>query len=327
MGEEESSSTQKISFADIVKKVSSAGTLNIELDQKKIYGWFAAVIFGLLVSYWFFFAKVVHVRNGVSFTLTIIAIAAIAPFALIYVSKWIAIKTHKITIIAKNNYRNPEEEALYTLTESICKRAGMGKVPAIGIYESKDMNAFATGRNKDDALVAVSTGLMQGMDEKAISAVVAHEVAHIANGDMLTLALIQAAVTVAVMIVAVPIWVINLFAKFYAANDRTANGYLVSQIINVITWIITFLLSSLGLLAVRFYSRKREYEADALSADLVDRNYMIDALKFLQNDTEEAPKAQLLYSAFKTNAPQFFMEFLSSHPPIEKRIQALSERA
>jgi heat shock protein HtpX len=194
-------------------------------------------------------------------------------------------------------------------------------MPTVGIYESKDMNAFATGRSKDDALIAVSSGLLEGMDEKAISAVVAHEVAHIANGDMLTLALVQAAVIVAVLIVALPVWVINLAVKF-----STDEAFFV-KIASIITWCITFALASIGILVVRFFSRKREYSADALSAELVDRSYMIDALRFLQNDTAQAPKKQLLFSAFKTNAPQLFMEFLSSHPPIEKRIQALSKQA
>jgi heat shock protein HtpX len=310
-----------ISFSDIMQEVSAKGVMQIDDDKKKSYLWFGAVIVALLISYNIFFLSAVHAKDAFVFSIVIVIIAALLPFGILSISKWLAKKTHKIQILNKGNFRNQDEEHLYTLAESICQRAGLVTTPEIGIYESEDMNAFATGRNKNDALIALSTGLMQSADKKAVSAVIAHEVAHLANGDMLTLTLVQSAVSVAVVIVTFPLWIINWACKF-ADGDAW-----IKSLLSACVWIITVAMAFLGFLVVRAFSRKREYKADNLAADLVERDYMIHALKLLQNDTAEPSKDQELFAAFKTNTPQLFMEFLSSHPPLEKRIQALEATA
>ena len=193
------------------------------------------------------------------------------------------------------------------------KAAGIG-MPEVAIYDSPDVNAFATGMNRDNALVAVSTGLLQRMSRDEAEAVLGHEVSHIANGDMVTLTLIQG--------------VVNTFVFFFAR----VVGYLVDKVVLknereygvgyfVATFVAEMVLGILATIIVMWFSRQREFRADAGGARLAGREKMIAALERLKSVHEEsALPAQM--KAFGIRGGGAMRLFLS-HPPLEERIAAL----
>lgn len=124
-------------------------------------------------------------------------------------SRSIAKRVHGIQLIDPNNLQNEEERSLYELVSSLCKKAGLVKIPEIGLYASQEMNAFATGATKKSSLIAFSTGLVDNMDETAIAAVAAHEIAHISNGDMITLALVQSVINSIIFLITLPLTIIK----------------------------------------------------------------------------------------------------------------------
>ena len=208
-------------------------------------------------------------------------------------------------------------------THEIAKSAGISKMPEVGVFESSDINAFATGPTKNNSLVASSTALLSKMDKDEIEGVIAHEVAHIANGDMVTMTLIQG--------------VINAFVMFFA---RIA-AYAVSQnvkpelrgmvhLIAVIAFQVIF--GFLGMMVVSWFSRYREYRADAGSANLVGAGKMKAALQALQRvygkvDVPESDGREAMAALqISNNSKRSSMAALfSTHPPLEERIAALEK--
>ena len=187
------------------------------------------------------------------------------------------------------------------------------KMPEVCIYESDDKNAFATGPSKNNSLVAVSTGLLNGMNKKEVEAVLGHEMSHIVNGDMVTMTLLQG--------------VLNTFVVFisrvltFAISSRNEN----SSSSGMQFLVMMILQTTLGILAsiiVAWYSRRREFVADKGGGSLSSKENMINALKRLGGQNEDLPSENL--KAFgisgKTNS---FMNLFASHPPIEERIKAL----
>ena len=212
---------------------------------------------------------------------------------------------------------NARERWLLETVQDLARDAGI-KMPDVGIFPSQQANAFATGWNKNDALVAVSEGLLQRFDEDEARAVMAHEIAHVANGDMVTLALVQG--------------VVNTFVIFISRII----GYLVDRVLlknergHGIGFFMTTLVAEivLGILAstiVMWFSRYREYRADAGSAALNGKAPMIRALKRLQADYERPNELPETLTAFGINRGHVegFKKLFASHPPIEQRIKAL----
>jgi heat shock protein HtpX len=199
------------------------------------------------------------------------------------------------------------------------KASGIG-MPEVAIYDSPDVNAFATGMNRNDALVAVSTGLLQKMQQDEIEAVLAHEVSHIANGDMVTLTLIQG--------------VVNTFVIFLSriighAVDRivfkTEEGHGPAYIITSI--IAQIVLGILASIIVMWFSRQREFRADAGSAQLVGKGKMIAALERLKQQYEPSHLPDKI-AAFGISGRQSQIgRLFMSHPPLEERIAALRQAA
>ncbi len=204
------------------------------------------------------------------------------------------------------------------LVETVRRQARTAKIgmPEVAIYDSPDINAFATGMNRNNALVAVSTGLLQKMNRDEAEAVLAHEVSHIANGDMVTLALIQGVVNTFVIFLSRVIGHIVDRAVFKSEEGHGPAYFITSLIAQMV-------LGILATIIVMWFSRQREFRADAGSAQISGRSKMIAALQRLQQEYEPSHLPDKIaafgISGQKSRIGNLFM----SHPPLEERIQAL----
>ena len=231
-------------------------------------------------------------------------------------SKWMAKQSTRAHIIDPQAPRNAQEAWLVDTVHQLAERAGIGH-PEVAIYEGAP-NAFATGAFKNNALVAVSTGLLQSMNEEEVTAVLGHEVAHVANGDMVTLTLIQGVVNTFVIFLA---RVVGFFVdRALSRNDRDGIG--MGYYLTVIVCEIIF--GILASIIVAWFSRQREFRADAGSAKLLGSTQpMIRALARLGN-VEPGALPKNFEAAGISGGPGIAALF-ATHPPIETRIQALQQ--
>ncbi|MGH8548404.1 MAG: protease HtpX [Methylococcales bacterium] len=223
---------------------------------------------------------------------------------------------HAMGVQVIDQPRNASEQWIVQTVQRQARDAGIG-MPEIGIFDSPDSNAFATGMNKDAALVAVSTGLLKNMSSDEVEAVIGHEITHVANGDMVTLALIQGVVNTFVYFLASVIGFV-VDRVIFRTERGVGPGYYVTQIIAQIC------LSFLATAIVMWFSRQREFRADAGGARLAGRQKMIGALRALQraHEPRDLPgefAAFGINSGFGDGLKKMFM----SHPPLEERIAAL----
>ncbi|NYT81933.1 protease HtpX [Alcaligenaceae bacterium] len=228
-------------------------------------------------------------------------------------SKWMAKQSTGARVIDPQAPANAREAWLVDTVHQLADRAGIGR-PEVAIYDGAP-NAFATGAFKNEALVAVSTGLLESMTEEEVAAVLGHEVAHVANGDMVTLTLIQGVVNTFVVFFA---RIVGYFVdRVVFKNDRDIGaGYYITVIVCEI------IFGVLASIIVAWFSRQREYRADAGSASLLgSREPMIRALARLGGvESGELPKAM---QAFGISGTRSISAMFASHPPIEARIHAL----
>lgn len=231
-------------------------------------------------------------------------------FISLFISKWMAKRSMGVQLIEQPS--NPTERWLLETVARQAQDAGI-EMPEVGIFHSPSPNAFATGWNKNDALVAVSSGLLQNMDVDEVEAVLGHEVSHVANGDMVTLTLIQG--------------VVNTFVIFFSriighVVDRvvfkTEDGY--GPAYWITSLIAQFVLGILAMMIVAWFSRWREFRADAGGASLAGRQKMVAALQRLQQSQPQPLPDEM--AAFGISGGGLH-ELFASHPPLEKRIQAL----
>jgi heat shock protein HtpX len=230
------------------------------------------------------------------------------------ISKWSAKRAMGVHVI--ENPQNQTEKWLLSLVKKQAKEAGIG-VPEVGIFQTDTPNAFATGMNRNNALVAVSTGLLQTMSADEVEAVVGHEISHVANGDMITMALMQG--------------VVNTFVYFFASiighfvdrvilknEEGHGMGYFITQMVAQVA------LSFLASILVMWFSRYREFHADAGGAKLAGKDKMIAALRALQRaqNPEELPGQLAAFGINGGGVQKLFM----SHPPLEERIAALQNQ-
>jgi heat shock protein HtpX len=227
------------------------------------------------------------------------------------------------------NTTDPTLQKLVETVHTLARQAGLPKRPEVGIYDSDEVNAFATGPTKSRALVAVSTGLLQRMGSQEVTGVLGHEVTHIANGDMVTMTLIQGIINAFVMFLArVLAFVVSQAMR--SRDDRDSGGGWL-QFILVMVFQIVF--SILGSLVVCWFSRWREYRADAGGARLAGRENMINALRALRrlHDPEvaaaEAQHAQAFQSLKISGQSSGLLALFATHPPIEQRIARLEQGA
>jgi heat shock protein HtpX len=238
-------------------------------------------------------------------------------FISLWLSKWMAKTFYGVRIIDRNH---PELGWLVETIHDLARRARLPKMPEVGVYESQDMNAFATGPSRDNSLVAVSTGLLYKMRRNEIEGVLGHEVAHIANGDMVTMTLLQGVMNAFVMFAArVVAYLIDNFIR----NDREGGGLgFFGYMITVFVFEMVFGL--IGQLVTSYFSRHREFRADKGGARYASRESMISALEALRRDygvVEE--KEEKAMAMLQISSKSKFLQFLSSHPPLEARIEAL----
>ncbi|UYL09540.1 protease HtpX [Bdellovibrio sp. SKB1291214] len=237
-------------------------------------------------------------------------------FISLLMSKWMAKMAYGVQIIEPNN-QNPQLRQLVETVHELARRAQLPKMPEVGIYDSADINAFATGPSKSNSLVAVSSGLLQRMNDREVEGVLGHEVAHIANGDMVTMTLIQG--------------IVNAFAMFFS---RILANLVSSQVDEKLRGIVHFgvvilgdiAFTLLGSFVVAYYSRKREFRADAGGAKYSSRENMIAALQKLRSvydlpiPPEEGQAATLMISNRDKGG---IAGLMMTHPPLEVRIEAL----
>ena len=240
-------------------------------------------------------------------------------FISLLLSKWMAKRGTGTQVITQP--RTQDEQWLLETTRELAKKAGVG-MPEVGIFPSESPNAFATGWNRNDALVAVSAGMLRQFPREEVRAVIGHEIGHVANGDMVTLTLIQG--------------VVNTFVMFFArvighTVDRvvfkTERGYGIGYF--VVTIVAEILLGFLASMIVFRFSRWREFRADAAAASLTDRSAMIAALDRLrrqQAQTQDLP-GELTAFGISEQVKQGIGHLFSSHPPLEERIRALRGNA
>ncbi|BEU03390.1 protease HtpX [Agarivorans sp. OAG1] len=234
------------------------------------------------------------------------------------ISKWMAKRSTGAQVITTP--RNQTEAWLVDTVARQAKAAGIG-MPEVAIYNAPDMNAFATGAKRDDALVAVSTGLLDNMTRDEVEAVLAHEVSHIANGDMVTLTLIQGVVNTFVMFLARII--ANVISSAMSNNNENGQGMGTFAYIGTV-FVLEMVFGILASIIVMWFSRQREYRADEGSAKLVGKDKMINALQRLGGSREPEMEGSMM--AFGINGKRAMSELFLSHPPLEKRIAALRAR-
>ncbi len=235
-------------------------------------------------------------------------------FISLAISKWMAKRSTGAVVIEKPS--NETERWLFDTVRRQARQAGIG-MPEVAIYESEDINAFATGMNRNKALVAVSTGLLSKMDRSAVEAVLGHEVTHVANGDMITLTLIQGVVNTFVIVLARVIG--HIVDKVVFKTERGFGpAYFITSIVAEI--VLAILASTI----VMWFSRQREYRADAGGAKLSSRDNMIGALEALKRAHEPSQLPQQM-AAFGINGglASGFKKLFMSHPPLDARIAAL----
>ncbi|MDE2365950.1 MAG: protease HtpX [Betaproteobacteria bacterium] len=260
--------------------------------------------------------RILNEQGGIDFNSLLIMAAVIGfggSFISLAMSKWSAKNMTGAVVIQQAS--DPTERWLVDTVRRHAERVGIG-MPEVAIYDAPDLNAFATGMDRDNSLVAVSTGLLHNMSKDEIEGVLAHEISHVANGDMVTLALIQG--------------VVNTFVIFLSR----VIGHLVDRVVfktereNGPAFMITTLVAQLvlGILAsmiVMWFSRQREFRADAGGAQLAGRNKMIAALERLKQWHEPAQLPERLAAFGISGGKGSVMNLFMSHPPLDVRIAAL----
>ncbi len=229
-------------------------------------------------------------------------------------AKW----TMGVKLIDPANSSGGERELLQTVYQ-LAQKAGLSKMPQVGIYESPDLNAFATGPTRNRSLVAVSSGLLQRMNRNEVEGVLAHEVAHIANGDMVTMTLVQGVVNAFVMFIA------RIIGFAVSQSVKEENRAMVNMIVVIVCEI---LLGILGMLVVSWFSRFREYRADEGGARLAGRDKMVAALEALRRsfghmDADNAPQSVAAMRISNKRGGLFAL--FSTHPPLEERVARLRQ--
>jgi heat shock protein HtpX len=229
-------------------------------------------------------------------------------------SKWTAKRMMGVRIIGRPD--SELERWLVGAVKRLADQVGVA-MPEVGIFESQEMNAFATGARRNAALVAVSSGLLRNMSRTQVEAVLGHEISHVANGDMVTLALLQGVLNTFVIFLARIIG--GIVDRAVLRNDREESGIGFF----LITMIAQFLLGILASMIVCWYSRRREFRADRGGADLTGAGNMIDALQMLKRSHGAPMPQQLQAFGINTGSEVGFMRLFMTHPQLDERIAAL----
>ncbi|MDQ8039728.1 MAG: protease HtpX [Rickettsiella sp.] len=244
-------------------------------------------------------------------------------FISLLMSKFIAKKSMGVEVIDPNTTLTPEKQNILDIVHGLARKAGLTTMPEVGIYQSPELNAFATGPTKNSSLVAVSSGLLQKMNHEEIEGVLGHEISHVTNGDMVTMTLLQGVINAfALFLSRIIAYVISMGAAGRSDSQESIAGP--GPMFFMLTMVFDILFTLLGSILVATFSRYREYRADKGGANLAGRNNMISALQALQRNLQpedtRAPSLATLKIAHKSTG---FRALFSSHPPLELRIARL----
>lgn len=289
---------------------------------KRMFYWIAtniaimlmiSIIFGILKH----FFNIDLVNYGESYTKLYVycfAYGMIASLISLLLSKWSAKRLMHLEMIDEENCSHPKQAFLLKTVKNLSQKANI-RMPEVGMYYSSDLNAFATGAFKNSSLIGVSTGLLDNMSEEEIEGVIAHEMTHIQNGDMITMTLLQG--------------VLNSFVFFFskiitnAIRERVNNGF-ITFFVEISLQIIFGILAS-PILA--FFSRTREYKADFGASKLVGKHKMILALQKLKSvyEDEESSEMPKQLAAFGISEKKKKLSLFATHPSLDDRIKRLKE--
>ncbi len=236
-------------------------------------------------------------------------------FISLAMSRFMAKKMMGVQVLDPSDNLSTAERQLVERVHRLARAAGLMHMPEVGIYQSREVNAFATGPTKKRSLVAVSSGLLQSMDEDAVEGVLAHEMAHVSNGDMVTMTLLQGVVnTFVVFLSRVAAIIVSRFVREEMAYVVRFAAIIIFQI----------LFSILGSIVVMAFSRYREYHADRGGADLAGKDKMIHALESLKNQVAADDRHDdAAIQTLKINGKGGFASLFSSHPDLDERIARL----
>lgn len=252
---------------------------------------------------------------------TLLIFSAVIGFAGAFISlalsRWMAKMMMNVRVLKPEANLSPMERSVVEKVHRLSQTAGLRVMPEVGIYDSPEVNAFATGPSKNRSLVAVSSGLLELMDDAAVEGVIAHEVAHVANGDMITMTLLQGVVNTFVVF-------LSRIAAFAASRFVKPELQGIVHFIAIIVFQILF--SILGSIVVLAYSRYREFHADAGGAAFAGRDKMVHALQSLKAYVNRVDTRQSSLATLKINNKSKAMQLFSSHPDLDDRIRRLQER-
>jgi heat shock protein HtpX len=235
-------------------------------------------------------------------------------FISLAISRWMAKRAMGVRLVNGQTGRE-ELDWLFRTVERLTQQAQL-PMPEVGFYESNEVNAFATGPSRSRSLVAVSSGLLRSMGRDEVEGVLAHEVAHIANGDMVTMTLLQGVINAFVMFLA-RIIAFAIASRGNSRDDRSPMGeYMVVFVLQIVFGI-------LGSMVTSWFSRQREFRADRGGATLAGRDRMVGALRRLAANRELVDTSHAELATMKINGMPGWMALFSTHPPLEARIAAL----
>jgi len=259
-------------------------------------------------------------EDGINFASLLVFSAVIGftgSFISLAMSRWMAKMAMRVVVLDPNKPLSSNEREIVDRVHYYARAAGLTYMPEVGIYQSPEVNAFATGPSKKRSLVALSTGLLEQMDSDAVDGVIAHEIAHIANGDMVTMTLLQGVVnTFVVFLSRIAAYIVSSLVK----RDELSG---IVHFICIIVFQIVF--SILGSLVVMAFSRYREYHADAGGAAYAGRDKMIHALQALKNKQQLIDNSQTSLATLKISNRSKMFSLFSSHPALDDRIKRLQQ--
>jgi heat shock protein HtpX len=259
-------------------------------------------------------------ENGIQFTSLLVFGAVLGfggAFVSLAISKWTAKRAMGVRVI--DAPRNADEAWLVETVRRLAQQAGIG-MPEVGYFDSPAPNAFATGARRDKSLVAVSTGLLRRMSRSEVEAVLGHEVSHVANGDMVTLTLIQGVVNTFVFVASRLVGSVVDRVVFRTENGQGPGFWITTMVAQLV-------LSFLATMVVMWFSRQREFRADAGGARLAGRQSMIGALASLGRVNAEPLPEKMAAFGISGRRSEGLKRLFMSHPPIEERIAALQAAA
>lgn len=242
-----------------------------------------------------------------------------------FISLWLSKITAKWMVglqMIDPKTQDPASRQILEMVYNLSKKAGLKVMPEVGVYQSPEVNAFATGPSRNNSLVAISTGLLQRMDGQQVEAVVGHEVTHVANGDMVTMTLLQGIVNAFVMFLA------RIIAYVVTRGDKKDGESVGGFAYYGIVFVLEMIFMILGSIVIAAFSRRREYRADLGGAKLTNPEKMISALQALKRTVEikDKTKDQPAIQAFKISNYAGVMKLFASHPSLDDRIARLESR-